>query len=395
MSENMFTAAVHAGRPEQGDPSIPSVPPIDLTVSYRAASAAELHAMLGGDIAGYSYSRYGSPTNAALEAALCRLEGGDAARACASGMAAVHAALLVSGIGAGDTLLVAQDCYGATFAVADRVMRRFGVTPLFVDTTDLNAVAVALAVNRPRAFIVEPLSNPLLRVSDIGALAELAHAHGTHLIVDATFATPYLLRPFDHGADIVLHSISKYIGGHDDVLGGIVVTRAALADALRQVMIDIGGVLGPQAAFLALRGLRTLPLRMREHCANALAVARWLREQPGVAGVSYPGLEDHPQHELATRLFPNGYGGVVAFDLAAGDEPAVLRFLDALRMIMPVTTLGGVASQILYPAQSSHRALPPTRRRDLGIGDGLLRLSVGIEAPADIQADLGRGLAAV
>jgi cystathionine beta-lyase/cystathionine gamma-synthase len=215
------------------------------------------------------------------------------------------------------------------------------------------------------------------------------------LIVDATFATPYLLRPFDHGADIVLHSISKYIGGHDDVLGGIVVTRAALADALRQVMIDIGGVLGPQAAFLALRGLRTLPLRMREHCANALAVARWLREQPGVAGVSYPGLEDHPQHELATRLFPNGYGGVVAFDLAAGDEPAVLRFLDALRMIMPVTTLGGVASQILYPAQSSHRALPPTRRRDLGIGDGLLRLSVGIEAPADIQADLGRGLAAV
>ncbi len=395
MSENMFTAAVHAGRPEQGDPSIPSVPPIDLTVSYRASSAAELHAMLGGDAPGYAYSRYGSPTNAALETALCQLEGADAARACASGMAAVHAALLVAGVSAGDTLLVAQDCYGATFAVADRVMRRFGVTPVFVDTTDLLAVEAALSANRPRAFIVEPLSNPLLRVSNIGALAELAHAHRTQLIVDATFATPYLLRPFDHGADIVLHSVSKYIGGHDDVLGGVVLTRAAHTNTLRQVMIDVGGLLGPQAAYLALRGLRTLPLRMREHCANALAVAQWLREQPGVAQVYYPGLADHPQHELATQMLTNGYGGVVAFDLAASDEPAVLRFLDALKLIFPVTTLGGVASQILYPAQSSHRALPPTRRRELGIGDGLLRLSVGIEAPADIQADLARGLGAV
>lgn len=394
MSENVFTAAVHAGRPEQGDPSIPSVPPIDLTVSYRAASAAELHAMLGGDEPGFSYSRYGSPTNAALEEALCTLEGADAARACASGMAAVHAALLVAGVSAGDTLLVAQDCYGATFAVADRVMRRFGVTPVFVDTTDHGAVAAALEAHRPRAFIVEPLSNPLLRVSDIGAMAELAHAHDTQLIVDATFATPYLLRPFDLGADIVLHSVSKYIGGHDDVLGGVVLTRAKHAAMLRQVMIDIGGLLGPQASYLALRGLRTLPLRMREHCANALTVARWLREQPGVAQVYYPGLNDHPQHELAARMLPKGYGGVVAFDLAAGDEPAVLRFLDALKMIFPVTTLGGVASQILYPAQSSHRALPPARRRELGIGDGLLRLSVGIEASEDIQADLARGLAA-
>jgi cystathionine gamma-synthase/methionine-gamma-lyase len=395
MSANMFTAAVHAGRPEQGDPSIPSVPPIDLTVSYRAASAAELHAMLGNEIPGHSYSRYGSPTNAALEAALCELEGAAAARACASGMAAVHAALLVAGIGAGDTLLVAQDCYGATFAVADRVMRRFGVTPVFVDTTDLTAVAAALETHRPRAFVVEPISNPLLRVSAIDALAELAHAHDTQVIVDATFATPYLLRPFDLGADIVLHSVSKYIGGHDDVLGGVVLTQERHAAALRQVMIDIGGLLGPQAAYLALRGLRTLPLRMREHCTNALAVAHWLREQPGVAQVYYPGLPDHPQHALAQQLFPKGFGGVVAFDLAAGDEPAVLRFLDALRMIFPVTTLGGVASQILYPAQSSHRALPPTRRRELGIGDGLLRLSVGIEAPADIQADIARGLAAV
>jgi cystathionine beta-lyase/cystathionine gamma-synthase len=395
MSENVFTAAVHAGRPEQGDPSIPSVPPIDLTVSYRAANAAELHAMLGGEAPGFSYSRYGSPTNAALEAALCQLEGADAARACASGMAAVHAALLVAGVSAGDTLLVAQDCYGATFAVADRVMRRFGVTPVFVDTTDLAGVAVALGVNRPRAFIVEPLSNPLLRVSDIGALAKLAQRHGTQLIVDATFTTPYLLQPFALGADIVLHSISKYIGGHDDVLGGVVLTQAGHAATLRQVMIDVGGLLGPQAAYLALRGLRTLPLRMREHCTNALAIARWLREQPGVARVYYPGLEDHPQHELATQMLQNGYGGVVAFDLAAGTEPAVLRFLDALNMVLPVTTLGGVASQILYPAQSSHRALPPARRRELGIGDGLLRLSVGIEAPADIQADLARGLGAV
>lgn len=392
MSESIFTAAVHAGRPEDGSPSIPSVPGIDLAVSYRAADAATLHAMLGGEQPGHSYSRYGSPTNGAFEAAMCALEGAATARACASGMAAVHVALLLTGLQAGDTLLASQDSYGATFALADTVLRRLGVSPVFVDAGDLDAVRSALAEHRPRAMIVEPISNPLLRLCDVGAVAALCHEHGTQLVVDATFASPYLMRPLDLGADIVLHSVSKYIGGHDDVLGGIVLAGERYAADLRQLTILTGGLLDPHAAYLALRGLRTLPLRMREQCRSALAVAQWLAEQPGVARVYYPGLASHPQHALARELLPAGFGGVVAFDLAGGDSPAVHRFLDALRLVLPVTTLGGVASQILYPALASHRALPPERRRAIGIGDGLLRLSVGIEEVADITADLARAL---
>jgi cystathionine beta-lyase/cystathionine gamma-synthase len=395
MSENIFTTAVHAGRPEGGDPSTPSVPGIDLAVSYRAADAATLHAMLGDEVPGFSYSRYGSPTNAALEEALCMLEGAATARACASGMAAVQVGLLLTGLQAGDTLLLAQDSYGATFALADIVLRRLGVRPVFVDATDRASLGAALAEHLPRALLIEPISNPLLRLCDVSAAARLCADHGVQLVVDATFATPYLLRPLDLGADIVIHSLSKYIGGHDDVLGGVVLATEGYAAELRSLTILTGGVLDPHAAYLALRGLRTLPLRMREHCRNAALVATWLSEQPGVAQVYYPGLASHPQHGLARQLLHAGFGGMVAFDLVADNEPAVLRFLDALRMILPVTTLGGVASQILYPARSSHRALPAERRRTLGIGDGLLRLSVGIEDPTDITADLAQALAGV
>ncbi|NTU82093.1 MAG: PLP-dependent transferase [Chloroflexales bacterium] len=391
---SIFTAAVHAGRPEGGDPSIPSVPGIDLAVSFRAADAATLHTILAGEAPGFSYSRYGSPTNAALEAALCALEGAATARACASGMAAIHVALLLTGLEAGDTLLVAQESYGATFALADTVLRRLGVRPIFVDATDQAALGAALAEHQPRALIVEPISNPLLHLCDVEATARLCHEHGAQLIVDATFATPYLLRPLAQGADIVLHSLTKYIGGHDDVLGGVVLASERYAADLRSLTILTGGLLDPHAAYLALRGLRTLPLRMREHCSNAAEVAAWLTAQPGIAAVHYPGLPAHPQHDLARRMLPVGFGGMVAFDLAAGNEAAVLRFLDALRLVLPVTTLGGVASQILYPAMSSHRALPPDHRRALGIGDGLVRLSAGIEDLSDIKADLAGALAA-
>lgn len=394
MSTTIFTTAVHAGRPERGDPSIPSVPPIDLAVSYRANDAATLHAMLAGEQPGAAYSRYGSPTLEAFEQAMVQLEGAGTARACASGMAAVHLALLLSGLQAGDRLLAAQDCYGATFAVIDTVFRQMGIQPVFVDATDPAMIEAALATHRPRALLIEPISNPLLKLCDVALAAELAHRYDAQLIVDATFTTPYLLRPFELGADIVIHSVSKYLGGHDDVLGGIVLTRSEHAEALRTLMIMTGALLGPQAAYLALRGLRTLALRMREHCRNAAQIAAWLVEQPGVARVYYPGLASNPQHALARRMLSNGYGGMVAFDLANPSEAAVLRFLDSLRLCLPVTTLGGVATQVLYPARSSHRALPPTQRQALGIGDGLLRLSVGIEDPADLQADLAAALSA-
>lgn len=392
MNEKIFTTAIHAGRPEEGPSSLPSVPGIELAVSYRAPDAATLHARLGGETHGFSYSRYGNPTNAALEQALCTLEGAGTARACASGMAAVHVALLLTGLQANDTLLLAQDSYGATFALVDTVMRRLGVHPVFVDATDRASLGAALAEHRPRALLVEPISNPLLRLCDVAAAARLCAEHEVQLIVDATFATPYLMRPLSLGADIVVHSLSKYIGGHDDLLGGIVLAREEYAEELRSLTILTGGLLDPHAAYMALRGLRTLPLRMREHCRNAAIVAEWLIEQPQIAAVYYPGLEAHPQHAIAANLLPNGFGGMLAFDLHGGDEAAVLRLLDKLRMILPVTTLGGVASQILYPARSSHRALPVERRRSLGIGEGLLRLSVGIEDPDDIIADLAQAL---
>jgi cystathionine beta-lyase/cystathionine gamma-synthase len=391
---SIFTDAVHAGRPESGSPSIPSVPPIDLTVSYRAEDAAALHAMLAGDQPGFSYARYGSPTNAAFEEALCRLEGAAVARACASGMAAMHVAILLTGAQAGDTIVAARDSYGATYALIEMLFQRLGLRAVFVDTTDLEATRAVLAAHRPRALVVEPISNPLLRVSDIAALAELAHTFATRLIVDSTFTTPYLLRPFDRGADIVVHSVSKYIGGHDDVLGGIVLASAEYAEALRSLVILTGGVLDPHAAFLALRGVRTLPLRMREHCRNAALLADWLGTRPEIAQVYYPGQAEHPQHDLAQRMLPQGAGGMVAFDLRSGDTAAAERLLNRLKLILPVTTLGGVTSQMLHPASSSHRALDPDYRRSIGIGDGLLRLSVGIEDIADIQTDLAAALAA-
>jgi cystathionine beta-lyase/cystathionine gamma-synthase len=385
------TLAVHAGRPAPVPGGAPSEPPIAQAVSYRAPDAAALHAMLAGEAPGHAYSRYGSPSNEALEQAMCSLEGAGTARAFASGMAAIHAALLLSGLEAGDRVVAAQDCYGATFSMLDGLLRRLGVATHFVDASDLDALRDTVARLRPRALIVEPISNPLLKLADVESIATICRGLGAQLIVDSTFATPYLLRPLALGADIVVHSLTKYLSGHDDMLGGMVLAGASYAEALRDLAIITGGVLGPQEAYLALRGLRTLPLRMREHCANAARMAAWLAEQPGVARVYYPGLESHPQHALARRLLLAGFGGMVAFSLRGG-EPEVLRFMDALQLVMPVTTLGGVASQLLYPARSSHRALPAERRRELGIDDGLLRLSVGIEAIEDIQADLERAL---
>lgn len=391
-NQNIQTLAVHVGRPQPEEYGAPAEVPISNAVSYRATDAATLHALLAGEAPGYSYSRYGSPTLAAFEEAVLTLEGAACARTFASGMAAVHAALLLSGLGAGDTVVAARDCYGATFAMLDTLMRRLGVTTHFVDASDLAAVAAALAEHRPRAMIVEPVSNPLLKLVDIAAVAELCRSQPTQLIVDSTFTTPYLLRPLALGADIVLHSVSKYLSGHDDVLGGVIVAGPQYAAPLRELTIMLGSGLGPQEAYLALRGLRTLPLRMREHCANAARVAAWLAEQPAIAGVYYPGLPSHPQHALALRMLPHGYGGIVAFSLRRAEEPAALAFLDALRLIIPVTTLGGVASQIMYPPRSSHKALPAATRLALGINDGFLRLSVGIEAVDDLIADLEQAL---
>ncbi len=393
---SIYTQAVHAGERQPVPVETSVTTPIYHAAAYLEPSAARMDAVFAGEQAGYVYRRYGSPTVDAFEQAMATLEGGEAAFATASGMAAIHAALLAAGVRSGRAVVAAQDCYGATYSLLDALMAEQGVTAAFVDVTDLAQVQAALAERRPAALLVEIMSNPLLKLADIAALAELAHSAGAALIVDSTFATPYLCQPLSLGADYVVHSASKYIGGHGDVLAGVVVTSAENRQRLFALEKLLGAVLAPEVAWLALRGLKTLPLRMERHCANALHVAQWLAAHPAVARVHYPGLADHPQHALARRLFGGrGYGGMIAFELGADTQAAAFRFLDALRLVLPATTLGDVYSLALHPVMASHRAVPPAERARLGITDGLLRLSIGIEDAADIIADLEQALDAV
>jgi len=308
-------------------------------------------------------------------------------------MAAIHAALLAAGVKAGTTVVAAQDVYGATYALLSRLFSTLGVRTRFVDIASLAAVEQAIVEEKPSVVLFETVSNPLLKVADTPALVEIAHRHGAEVIVDNTFASPYLFQPLAHGVDYVLHSTTKYLGGHGDVLGGVVVTSAERCVTLRELTKLVGGNLGPNEAWLTMRGLKTLPLRMAQHCRNAARVAAWLQDHPRISRVNYPGLTDHPQHAVATRLFRSGcYGGMVSFEIADADQARVFAFMEALRLILPATSLGDVYSLIMYPAHSSHRALTPEERAQIGIGEGLVRLSVGIEDVEDIIADLEQAL---
>jgi cystathionine beta-lyase/cystathionine gamma-synthase len=400
----LATRAVHTGRPSQSPDFIPTVTPIHPSVTYQYERMDDLDAVFAGTRQGYVYTRYGNPTITALEEAVAALEEGETALAFASGMAAIHAVLLATGApvwwrgpphdtGAGSAVVAAQDIYGATYALLSQLMHSQGVTVRFLDVADLSAVEAACAELKPVALLAETISNPLLKIADLPALADVAHRHGTALLVDNTFATPCLVQPLNLGTDVVIHSTTKYLGGHGDVLSGVVVTSEERWAELFEILKMTGANLGPQEAWLVLRGIRTLPLRMRQHSENALIVAHWLEEHPKVSRVYYPGLPSHPQHELAKRLFQGqGYGGMVAFDLAQADQRQVFRFFEALHLCMPATTLGDVYTLVLYPAHSSHRAVPPEERARIGIGDGLVRMSVGIEAVEDILSDLEQAL---
>jgi cystathionine beta-lyase/cystathionine gamma-synthase len=393
--QGFATQAVHAGEGAERPDFRPVSTPIYPAVAYTYDSMADLDGVFANARPGYVYGRYGNPTVAALEQAVAALEGGEAAVASASGMAAIHLALLAAGLRAGDTVVAAQDIYGATYALMAKLFETLGVRARFVDATNLEATRTALAELRPRALLVETLSNPLLKVADLPALAGMAHEAGAELLVDATFTTPYLLQPLAHGADMVIHSATKYIGGHDDVLGGLLIADEAHVTKARDLQKLVGGNLGPFEAWLALRGIKTLPLRMRQQCENAATVAQWLAGRPGVGRVNYPGLPSHAQHELTQRLFrPGMFGAMISFELAGGGKAEVLRFMEALRLCLPATTLGDVYSLVLYPAMSSHRAVPAEERARIGIGDGLVRLSVGIEDAVDIVADLDQALRA-
>jgi cystathionine beta-lyase/cystathionine gamma-synthase len=387
------TQAVHAGERGPRPDFTPVSTPIHPSVGYLYDEMQDLDAVFANGREGYVYLRYGSPTVRAFEQAVAILERAEDAVAFASGMAAIHAALLGAGARSGETIVAAADLYGATYALLERTLADLGVRARFVDITDLAQVAEAVATFKPIALLCEVISNPLMRVADVPALAEMAHSSGAALIVDNTFASPYLFRPLEHGADYAVHSATKYLGGHGDLMAGVVACSQERASDLQQRQKMLGANLAPFEAWLALRGIKTLPLRMRQHCANAQIVAEWLVQHPAVAGVNYPGLAQHPQHELAGRLFAGrGFGGMVSFDLRAAGQAEVFGFMEALTLVLPATTLGDVYSLTLYPAHSSHRLVAPEARAAIGIGDGLVRLSVGIEDVRDILADLAQAL---
>ena len=397
MSNQSFsTRAVHAGERAPRPDYTPVVTPIHPSVGFVYDSMDDLDAIFATTREGYVYPRYGSPTVAAFEAAIADLEGGEAAHAFASGMAAIHVALLAAGVRAGTSVVAAMDLYGATFTLLQRLLTELGAAVRFVDVTDLAAVEASLAETRPVALAAEIISNPLLKVADVPALAGLAHRYGATVLIDNTFASPYLCNPLAQGADYCIHSATKYIGGHGDVMAGVVITSAENRRKLYELNKLVGSVLGPFEAWLAMRGVKTLPLRVRQQCANAARVAEWLAGHPKIARVNYPGLPVHPQHDLARRLFgERGFGGMLSFEIAGADRAGAFRFMEALDLCLPATTLGDIYTLVLHPVTSSHRSLSVEERAKIGIGEGLVRLSAGIEDAGDIIADLEQALAQV
>jgi cystathionine beta-lyase/cystathionine gamma-synthase len=387
------TQAVHAGERAPKPDFTPVNTPIYQSASFVYDTIETMDAIFGGERSGYVYTRYGNPTVAALERAVATLEGGETAVAYASGMAAIHATLLALEVVSGTAIVAAQDSYGATATLLTTVFARQGVKVRLVDMTDLDQVEHAIRELRPTVVMAEMISNPLLKVVDLEQVATLAHAHGAMLVVDSTFTSPYVLQPLRYGADFVIHSTTKSLGGHGDVTGGIVIGPAAYRAKLELVGRLVGGVLSPHEAYLTLRGIKTLPLRVRQQCENAMAIAQWLAEHPRIRTVNYPGLAQHPGHEIATRLLrPGCFGSVLSFELVDGNRPRVFAFLNGLQLCLLATTLGDIYTELLYPTMSSHRMLTSEQRAAVGISDALIRLSAGIEDARDLLADLDQAL---
>ncbi len=390
---DIFTTAVHSGRIES-KPGEPSAPAIVTASGWTHADMNALDAALGDERSGYVYARDAAPTQEAFEAAIAALENGKGAAAFASGMAALHAALLVAGARTGSFIVAAAELYGKSAALLDRLSEKNGVNVSRADVRDLARVEAALSAAHGGILLFEIISNPLCHVADVPALIEMAHRHGFSVVVDSTFTSPYLIRPVDHGADFVMHSATKYLGGHGDVLGGVVVASSPEnAAELRKTRSLFGSNLSPFEAYLALRGLRTLPLRVREQNRNALILARWLAGQRRVERVYYPGMVDNPDYPVAGRIFRAGcFGAMLAFDLRQAERAQVFAFMERLKVVQRISSLGDVATLASYPAHASHRNLTPGERRSLGIGDGCVRLSVGIESADDLIADLEQAL---
>ena len=381
------TTAVHGAH---GARSGPLTPPIAQTSTFAFASTAELRRYLDGDPALYLYTRYANPTLRELEDTLAALEGAEGALALSSGMAAMSTAVL-SLVRAGDEVLASASLYGGTVKLLTELLGRFSVAARFVPPAELARVD-RVAGERSRLLIVESPTNPTLDVVDIEAVCAAARARGLAVVVDNTFATPLLQKPLALGADLVMHSLTKALAGHSDLIGGALVGSRTRIDAARATMKVLGGCLDPHAAFLALRGLRTLHLRVERQCRNALALARHFEGHAALRRVHYPGLESHPGHATARRQMA-AFGGIVTFELRGGIEAAE-RFFDRLQLVARAASLGGVESLASLPVHTSHHGLPEAVLRAAGIDPGMVRLSIGVEDEADLVADLEQALAA-
>jgi len=380
------TRAIRAASRVPASPQSPVNVPIYQTSTFEVESAGELADLLEFARPGHSYTRYSNPTHAALEDALAELEQAEACHVTASGMAAIHGAIL-SIARQGDTVVIPRAVYGGVIGLASAILEPSGIATVAVDTTDLEAVAAAMT-GSTRLVWAETISNPTTAMVDLRALADLAHAHGALLGIDNSFASPYLCNPLAFGADLVVHSTTKYVGGHSDIMGGAILGSTERVAAARKVVINAGGNAAPLEAFLALRGLKTLSLRMDRHSTNALAVARALEGAPGVARVLYPSLESHPQHRLAQSQLRDGMaGGMLSLDLAGG-RPAGERFLDLLQVAVHATSLGSVETLCSHPASSSHRQLDEEGLARAGLTAGMVRVSIGLEDVDDLVADL-------
>jgi cystathionine beta-lyase/cystathionine gamma-synthase len=385
----IHTKAVHAGDRKKTGSHIPVTTPIHTAASYFYENLEQLDRVFAHESEGFAYARYDNPTNAALDELAKALENGHGALCCASGMAAIHIALTAALMDRRKFVLAASALYGATVNLLLKVLEPFGTEVNFVDICDLDAVQKAVREHKPGCIVMETISNPVLRVGPVDRIAEIAKEAGAALVVDNTFATPMMVRPLELGASIVVHSATKYLAGHGDVLGGILISDEQHHESIRALARIYGPLLGPFEAYLTMRGIKTFPIRFERQCRNACRVASWLAAHPGVERVFFPADPTHPDSQTIKRLFPQDlYGAMISFELKDAGREQVFRWIDNLKMIVRATSLGDVHSMVLYPAMASHRDIAPKQRERMGIKDSLIRLSIGIEAPEDIIADL-------
>jgi len=394
LDKDLATQCLHAGERWEKQYFWTSSTPIHNSTTYFYDTAEDLDDRVYYRKPGYVYSRGGTPTSTTLERAISTLEGAEVTQVCSSGMAASHLALLAAGAGKDELILSSSDVYGSVYTMVENIFPHLGGRSILMDFTDLDLLEDVIKRERPRVVYFEVVTNPMTKVIDAPAVIEIAHRYGAVVNVDNTFTTPYLLKPFELGADFVSHSVSKFLSGHGDVLAGSVSCYRKDFDKLHDMLIQVGCTLGPNEAWLALRGLKTFPLRMERQCANAMEIAQFLEGHPLIEKVRYAGLPSHPQHETARRILPGKYGAMLNFDIAGCDKDKAFRFLNALKLILPATTLGDIYSLIVNPARTTHHWLSEEELAAIGISPGTFRMSVGIENVEDLKEDLDQALKA-